>query len=448
VSDTITAAEARRIALGAQGFADPRPSGRVDRRHLRRVLQRMGVIQIDSVNVLVRSQELPLFARLGPHPRSLIPDAAEDGELFEYWVHEASHVPAEHHHLHRWRMAAAHPWKGMREFEARRPGFLDEVEQLVRDTGPIAAGELRQRNGPKGAWWDWDDGKIALEHLFHQGRVTARRRRSDFARLYDVPERVLPADVLARPTPPEREARKELLVLAAAHHGVATLSDLADYHRQKPTVVRPLVAELVEEGRLLRAEVEGWPNSTLQPTFVHPDARRPRRIEARALLSPFDPVVWHRDRTLRLFDFHYRIEIYTPAAKRQFGYYVLPFLLGDRLVARVDLKADRARGVLLVRSAWPEPPGTDPWSTSPGATIRTRNPGGGASPAGPDTRSTSPGATTRTRNRGSQLPSEAEVAAELAAELRLMAGWLELDRVEVEEPHRGGLAPVLARALA
>ncbi len=474
--ERITIAEARRIALAAQGFADPRPSGRIDRRHLRKVMQRMGVVQIDSVNVLVRSQELPLFARLGPHPRTLLPDAAEDGELFEYWVHEASHVPSEHHHLHRWRMAAEHQWKGMRAFEDRRPGFLDEVEQLVRDTGPVAAGDLRQRNGPKGTWWDWDDGKIALEHLFHHGRVSARRRRSDFARLYDVPERMLPAEVLARPTPPEREARKELLMLAAAHHGLATLSDLADYHRQKPTVVRALAAELVEEGRLVPVEVEGWANSTLQPTFLHPDARRPRRVEARALLSPFDPVVWHRDRTQRLFDFHYRIEIYVPAPKRQYGYYVLPFLLGDRLVARVDLKADRARGTLLVRSAWPEPTSRpDTRAVSPSATIRTQNPavvaptigtdsrgtahsattrtqnlGGVDSSAGPDTRAVSPSARNRTRNPrrlGAAAPGEREIAAELAAELALMAGWLGLDRVEVEEPHRGGLAPLLARAL-
>lgn len=386
----LSLAQARRIALGAQGFAEPRPSGRIDRRHLRRVFDRMGLVQIDSVNVLVRSQELPLFARLGPHPRTLLPDAADDGELFEYGVHEASHVPSAHHHLHRWRMQGPHRWGHVRELDERRPGYIEQVRRFVEEHGPLASGDLAERQGPKGAWWDWDDGKVALEHLFHTGVVTARRRRSDFARLYDLTERVLPAEVLARPDVPEREARKELLVLAARHHGVGTLDDLADYHRQKPTPSRPLVDELVEEGRLVPAIVEGWD----RPAYLDPCARRPRRIAARALLSPFDPVVWYRPRALRLFDFHYRIEIYVPAAKRRYGYYVLPFLLGDRIVARVDLKADRQRRVLMVQSAWGEP-GID----------------------------------------------DAAVAAELHAELTSMARWLDLDGVEVVG--RGDLGPAL-----
>ncbi|MCU0259510.1 MAG: winged helix DNA-binding domain-containing protein [Ilumatobacteraceae bacterium] len=389
--DTLSVAEARRISLAAQGFAEPRPTGRIDRRHLRRALDRMGLIQIDSVNVLVRSQELPLFARLGPHPRTLIPDATDDGELFEYTVHEASHVPTEHHHLHRWAMRTPHRWAGLRRLMEHHPNFVDEVLRFVTDHGPVVAGDLRTREGPKGSWWDWDDGKVALEALFHDGRLTARRRRSDFARVYDLPERCLPAEVLARPTPGEREARAELLVLAARHHGLGTLADLADYHRQKPSVCAPIVAELVEEGRLREVRVEGW----TKPAYLHPEARLPRRIEARALLSPFDPVVWFRDRALRLFGFHYRIEIYVPAPKRRYGYYVLPFLLGDELVARVDLKADRARRVLVVQSAWGEP-GID----------------------------------------------VAEVAAELAGELRLMADWLELDAIEVAD--RGDLSTPLA----
>ena len=391
--DVLSLAEARRLALGAQGLAAARPAGRVDARHLRRVLDDMGVIQIDSVNVLVRSQELPLFARLGAHPRSLIPDATARGELFEYWVHEASHVPTAHHHLHRWRMGRPHRW--LRDFAARRGTYIDEVERRVAAEGPITAGDLRARVGPKGAWWDWDDGKAALECLFETGRITATRRPSDFARLYDLTERVLPAEVLARPTPPEREARKELLVLAARHHGVGTLDDLADYHRQLATTCRPLVAELVTEGRLLPVQVEGWAT----PAYRHPDVRVPRRIERCALLSPFDPVVWHRPRTERLFGFHYRIEIYTPAAKRRFGYYVLPLLLGDRLVGRVDLKADRARSVLSV----------------PGAFIE-------------------------------EGVDRSSVVEPLAEELARMAAWLGLDRIEVGT--KGSLASPLRGVVA
>jgi uncharacterized protein YcaQ len=346
----LSRAEARRIALAAQGFADKAPTGRVDRRHLRRVMARMGVVQIDSVNVLVRSQELPRFARLGPHRRTLIDDATRDGELFEYWVHVASHAPVGLHPLMRWRMADRHQWKSLERFRARRPGFIEEVLARVRSEGPIVAGELAQRDGPKGPWWDWDDGKLALELLFHAGEVACVRRPNDFARVYDVAERVIPAAILAAPTPPETEARKELLVLAAAHHGVATLEDLADYHRQKNATCRPLVRELVEDGRLLEVTVEGWD----KPGFLHPAAARPRRLDARALLSPFDPVVWTRDRAERLFDFEYRIEIYVPKPKRRYGYYVLPFLLGDTLVGRVDLKADRAGRRLQLLGAFAE----------------------------------------------------------------------------------------------
>ncbi|MGA1074873.1 MAG: winged helix-turn-helix domain-containing protein, partial [Ilumatobacteraceae bacterium] len=291
----LSLAEARRVALAAQGFTDPRPTGRVDIRHLRRVLRRTGVVQIDSVNVLVRSQELPLFARLGPHPRQLIPAATAAGELFEYWVHMASHAPVDHHHLFRWRMRRPHHWPEMRRLTDGRERLLDEVYEQGAERGPVAASELSRRTGPKGTWWDWDDGKVALEALFYEGRLSATRRPSDFARLYDLTERVIPADVLARPTPTERDARSELLVLAARHHGVGTLADLCDYHRMKPTDCRPLVAELVEAGRLLPVTVEGWD----QPAYLHPSAIVPRSVPARALLSPFDPVVWCRARAAR-----------------------------------------------------------------------------------------------------------------------------------------------------
>ncbi|NQY55767.1 MAG: winged helix-turn-helix domain-containing protein [Ilumatobacteraceae bacterium] len=346
----LSLAQARRLALGAQGFTDSRPTGRVDRRHLRRVVDRMGLIQIDSVNVLVRSQELPLYARLGTHPRSLIPDATADGELFEYWVHEASHVPVELHPYLRWHMNRDHRWGGVNRLFESRHGFVDEVLQRIDREGPIVAGDLKQRRGPKGTWWDWDDGKIALEYLFHRGQLAAVRRPNDFARVYDLADRVLPADVLAVPDVPEVEARKELLVRAARHHGVGTLEDLTDYHRQRNPPCRPLVPELVEDGRLVEAQVEGWD----KPAYMHPDAVIPRRVEATALLSPFDPVVWNRDRTERLFGFRYRIEIYVPKAKRKYGYYVLPILIGDGLAGRVDLKADRAEGVLRVLGLFAE----------------------------------------------------------------------------------------------
>jgi uncharacterized protein YcaQ len=385
--------KARRLALGAQGFASPRPAGRIDRRHLRRLFDHVGVVQIDSVNVVVRSQELPLFARLGSHPRTLMADACAAGEVFEYGVHEASFVPSDDYHLYRWSMRIPHRWPRFRRLAEDRPDFIEEVYQRIADNGPVVAGELNQRVGPKGTWWDWDDGKVALEALFHSGRLTARRRANDFARVYDLAERTLPADVLARPALPEIEARKELLVRAARHHGVGTLEDLTDYHRQRKPACRPLIGELVEEGRLIEAEVEGWK----QRAYVHPDAVIPRRISARALLSPFDSLVWNRDRTERLFGFRYRIEIYVPQPKRQYGYYVLPFLLGDELVARVDLKADRQRSVLLVQSAWGEPGIHEP-----------------------------------------------EVAAELLDELRMMAGWLGLETVEVVG--RGDLTPALRRS--
>jgi uncharacterized protein YcaQ len=393
---SLSLAQARRIGLTAQGLADPRPQGRVDRRHLRRMLDRVGLIQIDSVNVLVRSQELPLFARLGPHPRDLLPRAAADGELFEYWGHEASLIPVEHHPLYRWKMARAAEgaWKGVAQMNAERPGYVESVYQMVVERGPVVSADLSQRTAPKGTWWDWDHAKLALEWLFYSGRVTARRRANDFARLYDLPERMLPAAVLALPTPPEEEARKALLMLAARSLGVATLRDLASYHRQSIVRCRPLLPKLVEDGRLVEVEVEGW----RERAYLHPEARLPRAVRARALLSPFDSLVWERPRVEQLFGFHYRIEIYTPAPKRRFGYYVLPFLLGDELVGRVDLKADRAASALLVRGAYLEPGVPDLLA-----------------------------------------------AEELAEELALMAGWLGLERINVDG--RGELAPALTGAL-
>ena len=394
VAEKISLAAARRLSLAAQGFADPRPKGRVDRRHFRRVLDRVGLIQIDSVNVLVRSQELPLFARLGPHPHNLIPDATRSGDVFEYWVHEASHVDMAHYQLHRWKMSLEHKWSRYFTLNERRPGYIEEVYRRIEADGPVASGDLSERVGKKGTWWDWDDAKVALEHLFWKGRVTVTRRAGDFARIYDLTERVIPAEVLARPEVPVPEARKQLLELAARHHGIGTFSDLTDYHRQSNAPCKPLVAELVEEGVLRVVQVEGW----AKPAYIHRDARLPRQITACALLSPFDPVVWNRERASRLFGFHYRIEIYTPQPKRIYGYYVLPILWGDSVVGRLDMKADRQRGALLVQGSFTEP----------------------GVPAGP-------------------------LADDLAAELHAMAGWLALGEVDVVQ--RGDLASTLRDAV-
>ena len=389
--DTLTAAQARRIALAAQGFADARPAGAVDRRHFRRALRRMAIVQIDSVNVLTRSHELPFFARLGAYPRDALSRWLwGSGEVFEYVAHEASLVPAELHPLLRWRMAEPHRWNVDR-FEAEHAAELERLYEEVARRGPVTAAALGAGNRPGESWWAWSTGKALLELLFNRGRISATRG-AQFERAYALPERLLRAEALAAPTPPAEDAQKALLEIAARAHGVGTANDLADYFRLPKRPARRLLGELAADGALREAAVEGWS----EPAYLHPEARLPRRVQARALLSPFDPVVWERARTERLFGFRYRIEIYVPAPKRVHGYYVLPFLLGDRLVARVDLKADRANGVLRVRAAHAE--------------------------AGID---------------------HDAVVAPLAAELREMAAWLGLSGVTVED--RGDLAGALAR---
>jgi uncharacterized protein len=382
--ERISNAQARRMALAAQGFDRARPTGKIDRRHGRRLFDNMGLIQVDSVNVLVRSQELPVFARLGAHDRDLIPSMIRNDELFEFWGHEASLIPVAHHHLFRWRMerGRTEAWGGLVRLKKTRPGYIDDVLAEIVGRGPMTVGELSSPGAKKSeSWWGWSDGKLAVEYLFWTGAITARRRPHNFEREYGVPEEFIPAEVLARPTPTEDDARRDLLVLAAAHHGVGTARDFADYYRQKMPAVRSMFPELVEAGRLVAVDVEGWKDQA----YMHPDARVPRRIDARALLSPFDPVVWERSRAERLFGFHYRIEIYVPASKRIHGYYVLPFLLGDELVARVDLKADRQAGELLVQGSFAEP----------------------------------------------ERPVD-EIASELGRELSEMASWLGLERVVVK----------------
>ncbi len=354
----ISADEARRIALAAQGFANPRPSARPDRRHVRRVLAQIGLLQIDSVNVLVRSHYLPLFSRLGSYAPEIL-DASWIGspahrELFEYWGHMASLMPYELHPLLRWRMADAaenHKDSDTRvgTLNRRRPGFMQAALDEIRGRGALSAREISGAGASKGGWWGWSDGKRALEALFAAGRLAAAGRRG-FERLYDLPERVIPARILAMPTPEPEDAQRALMRIAARALGVATEKDLCDYFRIRIGAGRHRIRELVETGELIPASVEGWP----APAYIERDARSPRKLDARALLSPFDSLVWERARTERIFGFRYRIEIYTPSAARKYGYYVLPFLLGDRLVARVDLKADRATRTLLVNGAHSE----------------------------------------------------------------------------------------------
>jgi uncharacterized protein len=396
----LSLAEARRIALTAQGFAEPRPTGRIDKRHIRKTIDRMGLLQVDSVNVLVRSEELPLFARLGPHPRHLVREMDGAGELFEYWLHEASLLPAWMEPLVRWKKERAlsgqdaSVWGGLRAYHHEHPEVVEAVFNEIAARGPVRPSELSMAGGKnRDGWgWHWDTAKYAVENLFWTGRVAAAHRGPGFERAYDVPENCFAASVLEMPAPNEHEARKQLLLMAARSHGIGTAKCLADYYRFKMPTARPLLAELVEEGALTTVDVEGWADGL----YLDPAAKKPRVVPARALLSPFDPVVWERTRAEKLFGFHYRIEIYVPKEKRVHGYYVLPFLLGDQLVARVDLKADRAAGTLLVQSAW-----------------------------------------------GEVGINEADVAGELAEELRLMASWLEFDAVKVVR--KGDLAPTLVK---
>ena len=353
---TISADEARRIALAAQGFADPRPTARLDRRHLRRVIAQIGLLQIDSVNVLVRSHYMPLFSRLGAYAPELL-DASWLGapasrELFEYWGHMASLMPFEMHPLFRWRMAeAANDHRDIfGRLNRSRPGFMNAALDEIRERGALSAREITGAGASKGGWWGWSDGKRALEALFAAGQVAAAGRRG-FERLYDLPERVIPARVLALPTPTLENAQRALMRIAASALGVATEKDLCDYFRIRIGAGRHRIRELVETGELIPVSVEGW----REQAYVARAAKSPRKMDASALLSPFDSLIWERARTERIFGFRYRIEIYTPSANRKYGYYVLPFLLGDRLVARVDLKSDRATGTLLVQGAHCEP---------------------------------------------------------------------------------------------
>lgn len=355
VTADLSLAQARRIALAAQGFADPQPRGAIDRRLLKRVLARVGVLQIDSVNVVVRSHFLPVFSRLGSYDPALLERAAygRDRILFEYWGHEASLLPLEVQPLLRWRMELAKrglgTWGHVARIIAEQPAVLRRVRDEIVARGPLPASAFDGARG-KGSWWGWSDTKTALEALFWCGEITTASRKG-FERVYDLPERVLPRTILETPTPSDAEAKRELVRIAARSMGIASERDLRDYFRLDLAGARTAVAELADAGELHPVRVEGLRGDR----YLVPGARVPRNVDACALLSPFDSLIWERARTRELFGFDFRLEIYTPQHKRVHGYYVLPFLLGDRLVGRVDLKHDRQAGVLRALATHVEP---------------------------------------------------------------------------------------------
>jgi uncharacterized protein YcaQ len=393
---TLSRAQARRVALVAQGFRDPRHTVPT-MRTFTRTLGRTAVLQIDSVNVLQRAHYMPLFSRMGPYDTGLLTRAAErkPRRIVEYWAHVAAFMPVElwphlRHRMTHYR-EQGHAWLGPPQHRDLVASLLAEISER----GPCSARDLDDGlPRTKDSWgWNWSESKKALEYLFLAGELTVAGRNAAFERLYDLPERVIPPEHLHAPEPSVEEASVELLRRSAVAHGVGAEHDLRDYFRMRPEPTRTALRTLVEEGELLPVRIEGWQRQA----YLHRDAALPRRVRARALLSPFDPVVWERARTEALFDFRYRIEIYVPEQKRVHGYYVLPFLLGDRIVGRVDLKADRRAGVLRVLSSWAEPGAPE------------------------------------------------ETATELAAELRELAGWLGLDAVDVRP--RGDLAGALAVAV-
>jgi uncharacterized protein YcaQ len=353
VVDSVSPAAARRIALAAQGFARPRPDA-VGTRQLNLALERIGLLQLDSVNVLERSHYLPMFARLGAYDKALLDRLtfAKKAPYREYWAHEAALIPLEDWPLFGFRRqdyrdyysVANDPWL------AAHADTLAWLRAELAEKGPLPASKIeRDAAAPRrGSWWDWDEVKRGLERMFRFGDVVSAGR-TGFERTYALPEQVMPTEVYRREVPRE-EAVRTLMERAARAHGIGTLSDFADYYRLKTGDAKPALASLVDEGVVHEVSVPGWKKAA----YLHRDARIPRRIETTALLSPFDPVVWERDRALRMFGFHYRIEIYTPAPKRVYGYYTLPVLVDDALVGRIDLKNDRKRGVLRVQSAWRE----------------------------------------------------------------------------------------------
>ena len=399
----LSADQARRVAVSAQGLAEPKPRGAVTRAHLRRLISRIQVLQLDSVSVAVRAHYAPVFSRLGPYDRDVLDGAAWSHSaraprlLVEYWAHEAALMAVEDWPLLRWRMREYTHGRWGTEIVKKNPQLAENILAAVAELGPSTAGQIEahmesEPRGRKGPWWDRSDTKWVAEALWSSGALTTATRVG-FARHYDLSERVLPPEVFAREVD-DVEAVRELVLRAAGALGVATEPDLRDYFRLNPKQSKPAVAALVAEGELEEVEVDGWS----APAYLRTGVTVPRADRGTALLCPFDPLIFFRPRVERLFEFHYRIEIYTPAPKRQFGYYVWPFLLDGRLVGRVDLKAERAGDALNVVGAFVEA-GQDP----------------------------------------------AIVAPRLAAELQTMASWLGLGRVTVGR--RGELAPALRKAL-
>jgi len=387
----LTVAQARRLALAAQGFAEPRPTGKIDLRHLRRVVDRVGLVQLDSVNVVARAHFLPFFARLGNYPMALADRLGwGTGEMVEYWAHEAALIPVEDWPLFRYRMETDARWSSMRRWQEKNRDAVEQVLNEVRAKGPIRPGDLDSHTASRGPWWDWSDAKVALEGLFFTGQLTVAKR-VNFSRHYDFPERVLPAEVVRARIEPD-EARRQLLKKALKHHGIGTIRDIADYYRMGLQSSAVILADMAAAGEIEKVEVADWKG----PVYMSPGARLPRAITGVAVLCPFDPVIWCRPRTERLFNFHYRIEIYTPPPKRVFGYYVFAILLDGELVGRIDLKGDRQAGVLRIRGSYVEE-GQDP----------TR------------------------------------VAGPLANEMKTMATWLGLKDVAVEQ--KGNLALALRK---
>ena len=396
---SLSKAQARRIALVAQGFRDPRHTTPT-MRTFTRTLTRTGVLQVDSVNVLQRAHYMPLFSRMGPYDTDMLKRASEKKprRMVEYWAHVQAFMPVDLWPVMQHRMNGFRESPRWGAWLKTNPGLVERVHDQVRDLGAVTARALDDGTPrEKVDWgWNWSEARKALDYLFVVGDLAIAGRNSQFEPIYDLAERVLPPAVLAAPVPDAFEATKELVRRAARSHGVATVRCLTDYYRlqmqkgEGTKAAQRAIDELVEDGELLPVTIEGWK----RPAWLHRDAELPRKVGARAVLSPFDPVVWERERTEHIFDFHYRIEIYVPEAKRQYGYYVLPFLLGDSIVGRVDLKADRKAGRLLVKAAYAEPGAPD------------------------------------------------ESAGELAAELRDLASWLGLDDIEVDQ--KGDLAPELS----
>ncbi len=353
LSQSLSVDEARRIALAAQGFQQQDRDGTANSQAIRRELKRLHLLQIDSVNVLVRSHYLPLFSRLGHYDKAALDKRTlnvKNRELFECWAHEASLVPMDLHPLMRWRMERALKGDGtyreMNRFGHEEKAYLKRVLEFISNHGPTAQSDLPEQQKGKGGWWGWSRNKLALETLFDQGRLTTAKREG-FERFYDIPERVIPAEVLASPTPAEPDAMLQLIDMAGCALGIGTEFDLRDYFRLPVKDSNIAVLNAVEEGILLPVKVDGWK----QQAYVHRSAKIPRNAGISALVTPFDPIVWYRPRAERLFNFHYRIELYTPAPKRKFGYYVLPFLHGDHFAGRVDLKSDRTTSTLLANAS-------------------------------------------------------------------------------------------------